>query len=237
MDPGERVRRYILNLRLVLDELRRRSDLPPGWGRVVDMAERYTGDAEYYLGRGDVFTALACAAYAEGLVDALRHAGVIDIEWRSLSELGARPRVLVAGSFEILHPGHIYLFREAWRLGSVHVVVARDSSIERFKGRKPVVPEEQRLRVVESVRYVSRAVLGDPVDYLKPVLDIRPDIILLGPDQWPDEERLRGELEERGLGGVEVVRLPERIDGGVYSTSGIIERVCRLACRRGSTGD
>ncbi len=227
-EPAERVRRYILNMRLALEEIKGK-ELPSEWQRVVEMAERYTGDAEYYLGKGDVFTALACVAYAEGLIDGLRHAGILDIGWRSLSELAARPRVVVAGSFEIIHPGHIYLFREAWRLGDVYVIVARDKSVERFKKRPPIVPEEQRLRVVESIRYVTRAVLGDPSDYLRPLEEIRPDIVLLGPDQWADEEWLRRRLEERGI-NAEVRRLRERIDEGLYSTSRIIEVIRKRFC-------
>ena len=227
-EHAERVRRYILNMRLALEEIKGK-ELPGEWRRVVEMAERYTGDAEYYLGKGDVFTALACVAYAEGLIDGLRHAGILDIGWRSLSELAARPRVVVAGSFEIIHPGHIYLFREAWRLGDVYVIVARDRSVERFKKRPPIVPEEQRLRVVESIRYVTKAVLGDPSDYLRPLEEIRPDIVLLGPDQWADEEWLRRRLEERSI-NAEVRRLRERIDEGLYSTSRIIEVIRKRFC-------
>ncbi len=230
MDPVERVRAYIENVKLVLEDLREKG-VDKEYPRLYEAIVLYTRDAEYYLGKGDWFTALACIAYAEGLVDSLRYLGFMEITWRSVSELVSRPKVLVAGCFEILHPGHIHYLREAWRRGRVYVVVARDDSIRRFKGREPVVPEDQRLRVVESIRYVYRAVLGDREDILKPVLDIKPDIILLGPDQGFSEEWLRDELVKRGLRDVVIERLRERIDEGLYSTSRIIKEVVKKYCR------
>jgi len=225
----ERVRAYILNVERAVS-LVDSSRLDKESRELFELAKSYLSDAIYYLDKGDVFTSLACIAYAEGLLDALRRLGRLSFEWQPLARLLSRPRILVAGSFEILHPGHIHLLREAWKLGRVYVVVARDQSIRRFKKREPVVPEEQRLRVVESVRYVHKAMLGDESDFLKPILDVRPDIVLLGPDQWITPEELKGELEKRGLRDVKVMRLQERIGGELYSTSGIIRRVLSV-CR------
>ncbi len=227
----DRVRAYIDNVYLVLDKLREKG-VDKKYPKLFEAVELYAKDAEYYLvERKDLFTALACIAYAEGLVDSLRYLGLEDVEWESLEKLLSRPKVLVAGCFEILHPGHIHYLREAWRIGRVYVVVARDSSVIRFKGRKPVVPEGQRRDVLESIRYVYRVVLGDKRDYLKPVLDIKPDIILLGPDQRFSEEVLSRELSRRGLEGVVVKRLSERIDKDLYSTSRIIDEIVKRYCR------
>ncbi len=231
-DIHSRVKLYIENVKLVLDKLKERSDLEKYRG-VIEAAELYMKDAEYYLEeRKDAFTALACIAYAEGLIDSLRYLGVADVEWGTPTQLLARPRVLVAGSFEIVHPGHIHYLREAWRLGRVYAIVASDEGIRRFKKREPIVPEEQRLRVIESIRYVYKALLGDRKDYLRPVVDVKPDIILLGPDQWPDEDKLREELEKRGVRGVVIKRLRERVNEGLYSTSRIIKEIISRYCRR-----
>ncbi len=222
-DAARRAEAYITNVELVLEELEGRLGEP--YARLLRLARLYASDARYYLEKGDVFTALACIAYAEGLVDALRHLGVARIDWRPLSQLLARPKVLVAGTFDILHPGHIHLLREAWKKGRVHVIVARDSNVRRMKGREPIVPERQRLQVVSAVRYVAEARLGDERDMLRPLEELKPDVILLGPDQWPDEEKLRKMLEERGV-SARIERLPERIECPLCSSTAI---ACRAA--------
>ncbi len=220
-DAKRRIEAYIVNVELAVERLRGR--LQPPYDRLVKLAEAYASDARYYLESGDTYTALACIAYAEGLIDALRHLGVAEIDWEPLSKLLSRPKVLVAGTFDLLHPGHVHLLREAWKRGRVHVIVARDSTVEKLKGRKPVVPEEQRLEVVRSVRYVTRARLGDTQDILKPVVEEKPDVILLGPDQWPDEEKLAAMLEERGV-KARIERLERRLECPLCSST-------RIACR------
>ncbi|RLF07730.1 MAG: hypothetical protein DRJ60_01990 [Thermoprotei archaeon] len=120
-----------------------------------------------------------------------------------------RKKVMVAGVFDIIHPGHIYLISKASELGDVIVVVARDSTVERLKGRRPIIPEEQRLEVIKNIKNVSDAILGhEGEDMLKIVEEIKPDIIMLGPNQNFDEKDLKRKLEARGL-KVEIVRLQE----------------------------
>ncbi len=99
--------------------------------------------------------------------------------------------VMVFGSFDPLHEGHRSLFRQARRHGDeLIVVVARDTSIRRIKGREPREGEEARLRSVQAEPLVDRAVLGDTEDYLKVVVDEAPDVVILGYDQttYQDEE-------------------------------------------------
>ncbi len=134
-------------------------------------------------------------------------------------------RVLVAGVFDIIHPGHLYFLQRAKELGEVYVVVARDSTVEKIKGRRPVVPEDQRLEVVRQLKPVDHALLGGEGDLLKVVEEVRPDIVLLGPNQPFNEDELRKELRRRGL-EVEVLRLSEVYRGcRLYSSSMIIEEV------------
>lgn len=224
----ERVKAYIENVKFALQQLESQ-ELGEGAREVVELARSYLSDSIYYLERGDAGTALSCIAYAEGLLDALRFLGIAKLEWKPLSSLLKRPKVLVAGSFEVIHPGHIHLLRRAWELGDTYVVVARDINFEKFKGRKPVVSEADRARVVGEIRYVTRAILGDESDLLKPVEEIKPDIILLGPDQWANEEELVKKLAERGLANIKVMRLNEKYDN--YSASKILERARDFLCK------
>ncbi len=226
LPPEVRVEVYIRNVEQALEKLIIR-DSSPKVKEVLDIVRAYVRDSRHYLSRGDIFTALATIAYAEGLLDALRLLGLVDFAWLRPSELHQRAltKVLTAGTFEILHPGHIYYLHEAWKLGRVITVVARDSTVRRLKGRDVVIGESQRLEVVKSIVYVHKARLGYEDDMLRVVEEERPDIILLGPDQPVDEDKLRRELERRGLASVEIRRLPSRLNSELYSTSSIIRKI------------
>lgn len=94
-----------------------------------------------------------------------------------------RQRVLVFGTFDGLHPGHQFFLNEAAARGELWVVVARDANVLRIKGRTSAQSETERQRLVEEAFPESRVVLGDPADFLIPVREIAPDLILLGYDQ------------------------------------------------------
>ena len=139
-------------------------------------------------------------------------------------------KVLVAGTFDLIHAGHILFLSEAKKLagegGELVVIVARDKSVEKFKGHPPILPEEERLLIVRSLKPVDRAILGDPEDPLKLVEKENPDLIVLGYDQWPDEEWLKKELASRGV-RAKVIRLG-RFEMSISSTREIIRKAAEL---------
>lgn len=92
-------------------------------------------------------------------------------------------KVLLFGTFDRLHPGHQFVLAEAQKRGEVTVVIARDETVRRLKDRKPMQNEEERMQAVALVIPVATVILGDPSDFLKPVRDTQPDLILLGYDQ------------------------------------------------------
>ena len=134
-------------------------------------------------------------------------------------------KILVAGTFDILHPGHIFLINEAAKLGDVYVVVATSKNRERFRGEHPIIPEEQRLEVIKSLKNVKEATLGrKDNDTLKTVAEINPDMILLGPDQKFDIDELKKGLEKLNLGNVEVERLETYYDKFKLHSSSLIKK-------------
>ena len=224
----ERVKKYLSGVR---EALRSLDGLGQEYSSLVDAAKRYAEDAEYYLGAGDCLTALAAVSYAEGLLDSLKYLGVVEARWRSVASDVER-KVFVGGTFDILHPGHVDLLRFASSFGLVHVVVARDATVERLKGRKPLLNEAARLEVISSVRYVYKAILGDPEDPLASVGRVRPDVIVLGPDQPHEPDVLTRTVKSRFGFEPKVVRYPEKraFGSGLRSTSDIIRVVCETRC-------
>jgi FAD synthetase len=138
-------------------------------------------------------------------------------------------RVMVAGTFDIIHEGHIKMLWSAKSLagddGELVVVVARDENVRKYKRREPILEESIRAYIVKNLKPVDRVVLGER-DPIESVLKLRPDVIALGYDQWADENWLREELLKRGL-NVEIVRLPRFGDS---SSSSIVRRVIKLFC-------
>ncbi|MCX8195933.1 MAG: cytidylyltransferase family protein [Acidilobaceae archaeon] len=208
------------NVEIAMRSLKKRGEVEP----LLDAVRRYISDAKHYLNSGDEETALAIASYAEGLLDALRYLGLAEVEWPKREVR----RVFVGGTFDILHPGHIELLQFASRLGELHVVVARDSTVERVKGRRPVLDENSRLRLVSSLRMVSRAMLGDPEDMMRSVEAVRPHVIVLGPDQPFGEEELARMAEERLGYRPEVIRFGEKREfgRGMRGSRDIVALIC-----------
>ena len=132
-------------------------------------------------------------------------------------------RVVATGTFDLLHPGHLYYLEESAKLGGeLFVIVARDANV-RHKPR-PVIPEEQRRRMVAALKPVDCAVLGDPTDMFRPIREIRPDIITIGFNQHFDPCMLERELSSRSI-GARIVRIGQYPDGPLSSSRKIVSEI------------
>jgi FAD synthetase len=140
-------------------------------------------------------------------------------------------RVVAQGTFDLLHPGHLHYLEDAKSRGDrLHVIVARSENVTHKP--KPVVPDRQRREMVAALDPVDAARLGHVTDFLVPIRDIDPDVIVLGHDQHHDEETLAGLLAEEGI-DCDVVRASARDadpDAELLSTGRIIDRVCERRC-------
>ena len=231
----KRAEKYAEVTKKVLDEVKERlkevSDRNLNFSKLIDAVQRYLGDARYFLDKKDCATALIATSYAEGLLDSLRYLDVLEVPWRLPYE---KKKVFVAGTFEIVHPGHLRLLEYASKLGDVYVVIARDSNVEKIKGRRPLISENERLKVIKAIRYVKEAFLGDQKDFLKSVRKIRPDIILLGPDQKFDEEKLAETVYRRFGFRPIVIRFPKKepFNDKMYGVRDIYRKVCERICEK-----
>jgi len=131
--------------------------------------------------------------------------------------------VVATGTFDLLHPGHVLYLEHSRALGDeLVVIVARDVNV-RHKP-KPILPEEQRLKMVESLKVVDRAVLGEEKDIFRTVEQLKPDIITLGYDQHFDQDALQAELFRRAL-HPRIVRIEEHEPCLLCSSSRIVAKI------------
>ncbi len=135
-------------------------------------------------------------------------------------------KVLVFGSFDFLHAGHLHFFLQAKKYGDfLAVCVARDENVKRAKGRLPFFSEQERLHIVRSLRVVDKACLGAKRDFFASVRREKPAVIVLGYDQPADEQAIKEKLARRGM-KTRVVRLKSGFLPQKYKSSKIREYLC-----------
>ncbi len=131
--------------------------------------------------------------------------------------------VVATGTFDLLHPGHVLYLERSKILGDeLVVIVARDVNV-RHKP-KPVLPEEQRRKMVQSLTAVDRAILGEESDIFRTIEQLNPDIITLGFDQHFDIGHLETELSRRGL-HPRIVRIEAHETCDLCSSRRIVTRI------------
>jgi len=91
---------------------------------------------------------------------------------------------VLGGAFDIIHIGHIQTIKEAKKhVDVLAIVIARDKTVYNNKGRYPINNEVMRMKIIQELKDVDIAVLGDEKDFMKPINILKPDIIFLGYDQ------------------------------------------------------
>ncbi len=143
-----------------------------------------------------------------------------------------RKIVLASGNFDLLHLGHVRYLEDAKRTGGENaeliVIVARDKTVEKMKGRKPVMSEDQRRSLVEALKVVDEAILGyEELDIDKVLQKIRPDIIAVGHDQDAMEKAVRKAVAEKGL-KIQIVKIGKFGKKELNSSSKIKRKVIEL---------
>ena len=125
---------------------------------------------------------------------------------------------MCAGTFDIIHPGHLYYLSESKKYGDKLIaVVARDESSKSFKGKAPTHNEKERLSAVRTLKIVDKAVLGNKGNIFDIIEELKPDVICLGYDQKVQKQELEEELKKRGI-KAEVIRMGPYMQN-VYKSS------------------
>lgn len=142
-----------------------------------------------------------------------------------------RKIVLASGTFDLLHLGHVKYLEEAKRAGGRNteliVIVARDSTVEKRRGTKPIVPENQRRALVGSLKIVDDAILGyEDFDIEKVIQKIKPDVIALGYDRSDIQQAVREYVKEKRL-VIKVVKIGKFEEEELNSSSKIKQKIIR----------
>ncbi len=108
--------------------------------------------------------------------------------------------VVMTGSFDGVHEGHLHIMQLAKQLGEfLYVCVVADSTIEKNKGRPPKYSQEIRIRKVEDTLLPSYVIklTGDDEEDISTILKIPPHIYCFGHDQQHQHPLWNHTLEEK----------------------------------------
>ena len=116
-------------------------------------------------------------------------------------------RVFTSGSFDLFHVGHLNILEKSAALGDELIVgVSTDELIEKYKGMKPIIPFEQRFRIVQSIKCVTKVVKQVKLTEIAQLQRENIDIVTIG-DDWVDKY-LEGLEWMKQQPGKEVVYFP-----------------------------
>ena len=123
-------------------------------------------------------------------------------------------RIIVNGTFDILHVGHIELLEYAKTLGD-HLIVAIDADqrVKKLKGlNRPIIDEKNRKRVLESIRWIDEVIIFDSDDDLIKIIKSC-DIMVKGSD-----------YREKSIIGEDLIKIVF-YDRTEHSTTSIIQDI------------
>ena len=91
-------------------------------------------------------------------------------------------QVYICFSTDIIHNGHLSILKKAAALGEVTVGILTDEVVASYK-HYPLIPLDERIAMFESLKYVSRVVVQESLDYTDILNQLRPDVVVHG-DDW-----------------------------------------------------
>lgn len=96
-------------------------------------------------------------------------------------------KVFVSGCFDLLHSGHIAFFKEASQYGKLYVGLGSDSTIQELKGRDTINSEQERLYMVNAIRFVEKAFVNSGsgiMDFEEELKELKPDLFVVNEDGY-----------------------------------------------------
>lgn len=119
-------------------------------------------------------------------------------------------KIMVFGTFDGLHKGHLDFFRQARKLSKksfLIVSIARDKNVKRIKGKYPTLSEKKRMALVKNCFLVDKVVLSGIKDHIPHIIRENPDVIALGYDQKAYVKNLKKDLKNKDKKNNKLVKI------------------------------
>ena len=124
---------------------------------------------------------------------------------------------MINGCFDLFHPGHLYLIKKAKKLGDFLIIgITSDKARIKQGNRKPIIPEKERKKILEAIRYVDKVEIYNGIHPYKMFKKYKPDIIVLGKEGKNEMIKQEGMYEKAKI-----------IPRGKWSTTKLIDKIRR----------
>lgn len=120
-----------------------------------------------------------------------------------------------SGVFDLFHVGHLNLIKNAKGMCDKLIVGVTVDELVTYKGKRAIIPFEDRTEIIRSVRYVDAVVPQYDMDKLEMCKKLKADILFVGDDWYATEKWQRIEEELKSV-GTRVVYFP--YTSGISST-------------------
>jgi len=119
------------------------------------------------------------------------------------------------GVYDLFHIGHLNLLRRCKDLCDHLIVGVTTDELVSYKHKKAVIPFEERIQIVQSIRYVDEVVPQTTMDKMSAWEDLKFDVMFVG-DDWKGTEKWDAFEKKFSELGVDIVYFP--YTKGVSST-------------------
>ena len=112
-----------------------------------------------------------------------------------------------SGVYDMFHIGHLNILKRAKEQCDYLVVGVTTDELAQYKNKKAIIPFEERLAIVEAIRYVDKAVPQENMNKLEACKKYNADVIFVG-DDWKGTDKWNRIEQELATIGAEVVYFP-----------------------------
>jgi len=120
-----------------------------------------------------------------------------------------------AGVFDLFHVGHLNLLKNAKGLCDYLIVGVTTDDLVTYKGKHAMIPFEDRLEIVRSIKYVDAVVPQNDMDKLTMCKKLGASMLFVG-DDWYGTEKWQAYEKEFKTAGIRIIYFP--YTNGVSST-------------------
>ncbi|RKX93395.1 MAG: glycerol-3-phosphate cytidylyltransferase [Spirochaetes bacterium] len=125
---------------------------------------------------------------------------MVEEDWKEkakkiLKDKYGRATVYTGGTFDLLHRGHINIFKKAKEIGSCLVVaVSTNKLVRSYKGYDPILNYNERAAIVKAIRYVDKVVKQTKIFDVDQFQRLGADIFIIG-DDWENRNNIPSGLK------------------------------------------
>lgn len=120
-----------------------------------------------------------------------------------------------SGVYDLFHIGHLNLLKNAKGMCDKLIVGVTTDDLVLYKGKKAMIPFEDRIEIVRSIKYVDAVVPQSDMDKVTMCKKLKASLLFVG-DDWYDTDKWKEHEKDLAKAGIDVVYFP--YTKGVSST-------------------